>query len=233
MLEMTNGAAGAVARVIRAVSQVSTRKFAYLVAFLVAFALSFALLSSLGLTPDPLPASASVGVELAASPAAAIAPAAPVVSAAVPELPVKIAIPAISLTATVADPTTTDTQTLDADLLHGAVRYPTSAELGQAGNVVIFGHSSYLPVVRNQAYKTFDGIQRLAPGDLITVYSSGTAYTYAVRTVAKESASSGAGIPLDVSGKVLTLATCNSFATKDDRFVVTADFVESHPLTTP
>ena len=110
-------------------------------------------------------------------------------------------------------------------------RYPTSAELGQDnGNVVIFGHSSYLPVVRNQAYKTFDGIQNLKAGDLIIVYSSDEAYTYTVAAVQKESAASDAGIPLAVSGKILTLATCNSFGAKSDRFVVTANFVESHPL---
>jgi sortase (surface protein transpeptidase) len=29
---------------------------------------------------------------------------------------------------------------------------------------------------------------------------------------------------------VLTLVTCNSFGAKEDRFVVVADFVESHSL---
>jgi LPXTG-site transpeptidase (sortase) family protein len=118
---------------------------------------------------------------------------------------------------------------LDGDLLTGAVHYPTSAELGEDGNVVLFGHSSYLPIVKNQAYKTFDGIQKLAVGDLVTVYSSTTAYTYAVRTVAKESAND-AIIPLTVDGRVLTLSTCNSFGEKTDRFVVTADFVGSEAI---
>ncbi len=85
--------------------------------------------------------------------------------------------------------------------------------------------------MHNQAYKTFDGIQNLKQGDVITVYSSDTAYTYSVRTVEKMSAASNEGIALNVAGKVLTLSTCNSFATKDDRFVVTADFVESHSIT--
>ena len=38
------------------------------------------------------------------------------------------------------------------------------------------------------------------------------------------------GINLEVTGRVLTLVTCNSFAAKTDRFVVTADFVESHSI---
>ncbi|OYV27545.1 MAG: hypothetical protein B7W98_01560, partial [Parcubacteria group bacterium 20-58-5] len=132
--------------------------------------------------------------------------------------------------ATIANPTTTDANVLDEYLLKGAVRYPTSARLGETGNVVLFGHSSYLPVVGNQAYKTFDGIQKLVAGDVVTVSSAGTAYMYRVRSMEKESAASNAGIALDVTGRVLTLVTCNSFATKSDRFIVTADFVESHSI---
>jgi sortase A len=147
----------------------------------------------------------------------------------VSEFPVKIEIPAINLSTTVSNPTSTVIKTLDEELLKGAVRYPTSALLGEMGNVVLFGHSSYLPVVINQAYKAFNDIQKLTVGDVVIVYSSGTAYTYAVRTVEKESTNT-AGIPLKVDGRVLTLSTCDSFGAKSDRFVVTADFVESHSI---
>ena len=146
-----------------------------------------------------------------------------------PELPVKIVIPAINLSATVANPTTTDTNVLDQDLLSGAVRYPSSARLGEDGNVVIFGHSSYLPIVNNQAYKTFDGIQKLVAGDAIIVSSSDEAYTYQVESVTKESAND-AVIPLSVTGKELTLSTCDSFSATTDRFVVVASFVGSHAI---
>lgn len=146
----------------------------------------------------------------------------------IPELPTKIVIPVINLSATIANPTTTDATILDHALLSGAVRYPTSAKLGEEGNVVLFGHSSYLPIVGNQAYKTFDGIQKLVVGDDVTMYSSDMAYTYQVKSVTKESAND-AIIPLLVIGKVLTLSTCDSFTMKTDRFVVVADFVESHP----
>jgi len=97
------------------------------------------------------------------------------------------------------------------------------------GNVVLFGHSSYLPIVGNQAYKTFNGIQKLKPGDIIMISSSSARYTYWVKSVTKESAND-AVIPLSVSGRVLTLSTCDSFAKKTDRFVVVADFVESHAV---
>jgi LPXTG-site transpeptidase (sortase) family protein len=74
-----------------------------------------------------------------------------------------------------------------------------------------------------------NGIQKLKKGDEITVYGNGRAYVYAVETVSKEDANSAA-IPLQVSGSKLTLATCDSFGTKSDRFVVVAAFVESHSI---
>ena len=95
--------------------------------------------------------------------------------------------------------------------------------------MVLFGHSSYLPVVHNPAFKTFNAIQKLKAGDTITVSSSSNVYTYRVRGVTKES-TTNAFIPLLVTGRVLTLSTCDSFGAKTDRFVLTADFVESHPL---
>ncbi len=214
------------ARLIRAGARAYERKWSFLAVAILVFALLIYVLGSLGLLPDPPKADASPTVSLSESPlvaAAALATSTPPGA----EEPVKIEIPAISLAATIADPASTDPAVLDNLLLSGAVRYPTSAKLNENGNVVLFGHSSYLPIVRNQAYKTFDGIQKLHAGDIIIVYSSHQVYEYPVRSVAKESADSGV-IPLSVSGRVLTLSTCNSFATKSDRFVVTADFVGSH-----
>jgi len=215
------------------------RKWSFLGIFVLAFVVSVAILAQLDLLPN-VPSTSknildAVSNDLTKSSLGALAATDSTGSLrastppAVVEEPIRIEIPSLSLTATIANPTTTSVSTLDELLLKGAVRYPTSAKLGETGNVVIFGHSSYLPVVLNPAYKTFDGIQKLKQGDVVTVYSSGTAYTYAVRTMKKESAND-AIIPLSVAGKVLTLATCNSFGAKEDRFVVTADFVESHSL---
>ncbi len=213
----------ATVRLIRAGEQAYARKWSFLGVFVFAFFGSIIMLGNLDLLPDATSASA----EAATAPTVSLG-ARKTVPTTAAELPMKIEIPAISLAATIANPTTTNIEVLDQGLLRGAVRYPTSAKLNETGNVVLFGHSSYLPIVGNQAYKTFDGIQKLVAGDVVTVFSSGTAYTYRVRSVAKESAAGDAGIPLAVTGRVLTLATCNSFGVKTDRFVVTADFVESH-----
>ena len=214
-------------RLIRAGKRAYAKKWSFFGVFVFVFLGSVFVLGQLGFLPDApsveaapaLLASSVIATQMSTS-----------TLAVAPELPTKIEIPAIGLTATIADPTTTDISVLDQLLLKGAVRYPTSAELNETGNVVLFGHSSYLPIVGNQAYNTFDGIQKLVAGDVVTVYSAGTAYTYRVRSVAKESAASDAGISLAVTGRVLTLATCDSFTVKTDRFVVTADFVESHSI---
>lgn len=213
------------AQVVLAGRRAYSRKWAFLAVFICVFAASIAGLGRLGLLPDVSPA--TLAQADAAGALTAATPAAPLATG--PELPTRIEAPSIGLDATVSNPTTTSVGILDGALLHGAVRYPTSAQLNEDGNVVLFGHSSYLPIVLNQAYKTFDGIQRLSAGDTVTVYSSDTAYTYRVRNMTKESAND-AGIPLQVSGRVLTLSTCDSFGKKTDRFVVVADFVESHAL---
>ncbi|MFI5260422.1 MAG: sortase [Candidatus Paceibacteria bacterium] len=212
-------------RLVQASTQIAERKWSFFAVFAVVFLASTLALGKFDLLPDAPKYAAAPKVSLLAS-AVVAASSTPVT---VIENPVQIEIPTIHLAATISNPTTTAIEGLDQLLLKGAVRYPTSAKLGQIGNVVLFGHSSYLPIVGNQAYKTFDGIQKLVAGDVITVDSAGSAYTYRVRTMLKESAND-AGIDLAVDGRVLTLATCNSFGAKTDRFVVTADFVESHVI---
>ncbi len=210
-----------VVRLVQAGKRIYERKWSFLCLFAIAFLGSVAILAEFDLLPN-------VSAQVESAITAAIETPTPTV--AVSELPTKIEIAKLGLTAIITNPSTTKVEILDGELLKGAVRYPTSAKLGEIGNVVLFGHSSYLPIVKNPAYKTFNGIQKLAVGDVVTVYSVGTAYTYRVRSVTKESVDDNKPIPLSISGKQLTFITCNSFATKSDRFVVVADFVESHSV---
>lgn len=203
-------------RLIQAVQRIRAKKWSFFGFFVIVFFGSVFILGQLGLLPETISATAVEAVTPTDSPAPTVV-----------ELPTKIEISKISLSANVVNPTATDIASLDKELLKGAVRYPTSAKLGETGNVVLFGHSSYLPVVGNQAYKAFNDIQKLAVGDVVTVYSAGTAYTYRVRVVEKKTVTND-GIELSITGRVLTLVTCNSFGAKEDRFMVTADFVESH-----
>jgi LPXTG-site transpeptidase (sortase) family protein len=207
------------ARAIRAIQTVGTKQGAFTLVALLVFAGSVTLLSVADLLPE--------------SPVAPVATASAALAADAvreePAEPIWIKAEKINLSTVVVNPTSTDIKALDKELLKGAVRYPTSAKLGEEGNVILFAHSSYLPAVLNPAYKAFNGIQKLVSGDVIEVSSATTVYTYRVRKVTKENAGSDA-IPLQVSGRVLTLSTCDSFGAVTDRFVVTAYFVESHPL---
>ena len=203
------------------IAKAYTRKWSFLAAFVMVFFFSFSILSSMGIVPE----AAKEDTKLTAARQTASA-----LDALPKELPLLIEIPSLDMEVSVKNPVSTDAKTLDAALLTGAVRYPTSAKLGEEGNVILFGHSSYLPVVRNSAYKAFNEIQDLKAGDRITVSGNGQAYVYAVEEVYKADAGEDA-IPLTVSGRMLTLVTCDSFASKSDRFVVTAKLVESYPLT--
>jgi LPXTG-site transpeptidase (sortase) family protein len=217
-------------RLVRAAQKAWSQKWRFFFVFLTVFYLSFSVLLTVDFVPDGDNTAEASETPLVTLSSVPLSPNAADAFAAAQEEPVKIEIPSISLSATIANPETTDVEKLDQYLLKGAVRYPTSALLGQKdGNVILFGHSSYLPIVNNQAYKTFDGIQKLHAGDSITVYSSDRAYTYAVDTVTKEDSNSAA-LPLTVSGAHLTLSTCDSFAEKTDRFVVTAHLVSSAAL---
>jgi len=105
------------------------------------------------------------------------------------------------------------------------VRYVDSARLGEKGNVLIFAHTSHLPVVKNQMYKAFNRVPELSPGDTITVQGEGRSYVYSVKSVRKANAEDAI---IDLSptlGKKLTLVTCDTLTSKSSRFILEADFV--------
>ena len=146
------------------------------------------------------------------------------------ELPLSIQIPAIGVNAQVYNPATTSIDALDNYLLSGAVRYPGSGLPGGNGNIYIFGHNTRIKIVNNQAFKTFNGLNTLKEGDLIYLYSSYNVYTYKVLSVTMTTADQ-ALVVFDTKTKMLTLSTCDNFATKEDRFVVQSEFVSQSPIT--
>lgn len=186
--------------------------------FVALFALTYAFMAAVDALPEPVSGDASL-VELPA----------PTLSVQAAEFPVRVTAKAIGLDETVANPESTEVAVLDEALLKGAVRYPTSAQLGVDGTVLLFGHSSYLPIVRNQNYKAFNGIQKLKEGDAVSVYSATAEYRYTVTGVRLANASEDV-VELPSNGKYLTLITCDSFGTKSDRFVVTAEFAGAYAL---
>lgn len=144
-------------------------------------------------------------------------------------MPERIVADSVGLDVRVLNPLETSIAALDAALLGGAVRYPGSASLGDEENMLIFGHSSALPVVRNKAFQAFNGIKDLKTGEIIRVYSKEREYLYEVESVSHVAAAD-AQIPLQTGEKRLTLSTCDSFGKKTDRYVVEARFVGSYPI---
>ena len=140
-------------------------------------------------------------------------------------LPERIIIPAIGLDLPVSNPATRDLASLDAILQNGPARYVDSAELGEKGNVLIFAHSSRLPVVHNQMYRAFNRVSELSPGDTITISGEGKSYIYTVSSVRRGNASDEI---IDLSqdgGTRLTLVTCDTLTSKDSRWILDAEFV--------
>jgi len=203
--------------------EIEENKAAFALAFVIVFILALVALWLFDLMPNAPAIPPGVGAVATTTLPNTNDPAAP--TQAKPELPVQIGIDAIDLAASISNPATTSIEVLDEALLSGAVRYPTSAPLGINGTVLLFGHSSYLPVVHNKAYKAFDGIQNLLRGDTISVFSATKEYRYRVVSVRKANVNdAGAStIALPTDGQHLVLVTCDSFASKSDRFIVTAD----------
>ncbi|MEK7644704.1 MAG: class E sortase [Patescibacteria group bacterium] len=147
----------------------------------------------------------------------------------VKETPLHVSIPKIGVSVVVKNPTSTNVAVLDSALMEGAVRYPTSGLLGESKNVFLMGHSAYSRVIKNRAYHTFDGVEKLVEGDEVYVDSTDARYVYKVVRVSflKDSE---AYIDLESDVRMLTLATCNAFGTKDDRVVVQARFIKKMAL---
>jgi LPXTG-site transpeptidase (sortase) family protein len=203
------------------------RTGAFFMSFVVLFVLTVGFLGVV----DALPESQAPSKTVATSPAVNQNPKSQgtAVAQTQSELPVRVAASAVGMDIKVLNPNSTNVEKLDEALLSGAVRYPTSAKLGVNGTVLLFGHSSYLPIVHNQNYKGFNGIQNLKKGDTISVYSGTTEYRYSVVSVRVADATEDV-VELPTTGKHLVLVTCDSFSKKTSRFVVTADIVGTYSL---
>jgi LPXTG-site transpeptidase (sortase) family protein len=217
------------------ISRVGEQKYPFWGAFFVIFLLSYLFLVAIDFVPEPKATEEIKKQEIKEEVPAQIEQMAhdafsyPMGSAHAPAMPESIFIKKLNRTVTVLNPESRDVAKLDAALLEGVVRHPDSADLAEDGNVFILGHSSYLPNVLNRNFQAFNGIQDLAWGDTIEVTSDGHRHIYEVEKVYKASASDTT-VPVSGTGPRLTLATCNSFGSTDDRFIVEAKRVDVRAL---
>lgn len=140
--------------------------------------------------------------------------------------PVRISIPSVGIDLPVQNPATRDIEALDAVLQSGPARYVDSALPGEKGNVLIFAHSSHLPIVHNQMFRAFNRISDLMPGDIITIEGDdGRSYYYGVENVRKADATDAIIDLSPTQGSKLTLVTCDTLTSKSSRFIVVANLV--------
>lgn len=142
--------------------------------------------------------------------------------------PSRIVIDEINVDTPIARTETSAIADLDKALHEGVVRYPGTGLLGEERAMFLFGHSSYLPIVRNQAFKAFNNLQKLEEGDVVRVYSSTHEFMYRVSEVSLVDADE-ALVTIEPKKK-LVLSTCNSFGEQSERYVVEADFVGARAL---
>jgi len=136
--------------------------------------------------------------------------------------PDRISIPKVGIDSNIEKPNTADVSVLDNSLTKGAVHYPGSGSV-EKGNMFLFGHSTNWQVVQNEAYRTFNGIEKLESGDEIYIEADGETYVYKVKSVVLVD-EDDALVEFDNSSRTLTISTCNTFGEKQERWVVEADF---------
>lgn len=203
---------------------------AFLVTFFIVFSVTYLMLVIIDFLPEPPTEeiiNLETGLALDAETVDEMLPVeeevAEVVTAAA--YPLTISIVKLDKKIIVLNPQSRTIADLDAALLDGVVRHPDSANMIQEGNVFILGHSSYLPNVLNPNFQAFNGIQNLEWGDTIEVETKDSVYKYRVEKVYRARAQD-VTVPIAGTGNMLTLATCNSFGSSDDRYIVEAKRVE-------
>ncbi len=207
--------------------QLRLRKVPFLVVFFLTVMVTYLALVVIDFIPEAPAETATeeVAAEIGEVEVAETEPEAPVVEA----YPVRITIDKLDREVAVLNPESRNIADLDAALLDGVVRHPDSADFTKDGNILILGHSSYLPNVLNKNFQAFNGLQTLTWGDKIRLTSADTEYVYRVEKV-YEAKASEVFVPETPGEARLTLATCDSFGAKDDRFIVEAVLIDKKVL---
>lgn len=216
------------------VTKIQARLSVFLGVFFVTIALTFSILYIVDFLPEtpeaPEPSATAVAVAATTTDEDTAIEREPVAAVfqgdATPDV---IIIDALDKTVPILNPTSRAIPDLDAALLSGAVRHPDSADFSADGNMFILGHSSYLPNVFNSNFQAFNGLQNLTWGDRIRVQSADTEYIYRVERVYQAKASELI-VPHTPGEARLTLATCNSFGSVDDRHMVEAVLIDIRSL---
>lgn len=216
--------------------QIRLRKVAFFVTFFVAVFVAYTVLFIIDFIPEPVKEDPIEEPAIGMQVAEGVEEVQEIeeVEEVIPEvvgspLPLKIIFDTLGKEISVLNPQSRAIAALDTALLDGAVRHPDSADFTEDGNIFILAHSSYLPNVFNKNFQAFNGIQDLTWGDTVRLQSEDMEYVYRVDKVYKAMASE-VFVPETPGEAKLTLATCDSFGSKDDRFIVEATLVEWYKI---
>lgn len=142
----------------------------------------------------------------------------------------QIIIPSIQVKAPVIYSTSKNNTDIAYDLRSGVVHYSTTANPGEQGNVVIFGHSSGVAWAPGNYKFVFTLLDKLKSGQQISLDYNGKRYVYVV-TGSKIVAPTDMSV-LDVgSESKLSLITCTPVGTSKNRLVVEAKQISPNPQT--
>jgi len=145
------------------------------------------------------------------------------------EMPTHMVIPSVKIDFAIVEPEAVTNSALDDALAKGIVHYPGSGLLGESANMLLFGHSSHLAHVRNQAYKALTGIDKVIPGESIMIRGQEHEYFYEVTSVHRADKFEEL-VEFKTGERELTISTCDTFGKKDDRYVIKAKFKERRPI---
>ncbi|MDP3963076.1 MAG: sortase [bacterium] len=117
----------------------------------------------------------------------------------------------------------TSLQAINGALAHGVVQWPGSANAGEGGTTVILGHSSAPLSYRGKYGAVFSLLEKLEPGDVITIQAPGALYTYTVRDQVILDPKKEQPDLLKQDGETLVLVSCWPVGTNWQRIVIRAD----------
>ena len=139
-----------------------------------------------------------------------------------------ITIPKINVSAPVVYEPSTDETAFETALQSGVVHYANTALPGQNGNVAIFGHSSNDWWQPGNYKFVFVLLDKLAPGDQITINYQSKRYTYEV-TGSQVVDPTDVAVLNQTPTPTLSVITCTPPGTSWKRLVVTAKQIDPNP----
>ena len=113
------------------------------------------------------------------------------------------------------------------ELEKGVIKYPGSANPGEAGNAFVFGHSSNFPWIKGDYNDVFALLDNVSFGDEVIVYFKQKKYVYVTREKHVIKPGYVNAMKGRETAKQLTLMTCWPVGTTLNRLIVTGELVEA------